>query len=226
MDPVGGDEAPGLLLMTLVRAAPDRERDDAVRRFRGGLRAALGSADGSAAGYDVVPDANDRWTGGGIDLVAFATPGGRDAAAPLVVGAKADLPADPAVSFRAFAVEDNVVRPSPAEGVHLFSSGAMADGFDRPAWQARWRAHAALLDATTTFSSHLTGYVQHHGVDTATAARLGLDDTHGVAHMTYRSVEEQAFALSLPEYLEVLRPDEDQFVARHRGMRVHVARTE
>jgi hypothetical protein len=102
----------------------------------------------------------------------------------------------------------------------------MADGFDRTTWQARWRQHAELLDATPGFSAHLAGYVQHHGVDAATAARLGLDDTHGFAHMTYRSIEDQAVALARPEYRDVLRPDEDQFLSRRRGMRVRVARSD
>lgn len=218
------DRTDALLLLTLVRSvAPDAAVDDAVRQFRSGLREVLGTGGTAVTAYDVVADANDRWTGGGIDHVAFESSEARDRAATAVAGLRADVPPDPTVSFRAYAVKDNLVRPSPVAGLHLFSSGGMAVGFDRPSWQARWRAHAHLIDTTPAFSPYLTGYVQHHGIDAATAARLGLDDTHGIAHMTYRGAEEQALALALPEYLEVLRPDEDEFVSRDRGMRVRVA---
>jgi hypothetical protein len=216
-----------LLVFTLVRGtAVDASVEDAVQADRAGLRSAIRSGSTDLVAYDVVAGIDERWVGGGIDVVLFATLHDLAGGAASVAAIRGAVPTDPSVSFRAFAAVRNVVRPTPADGMHTFSSGGMADGFDRMTWQARWRRHAELLDTTPAFSPFLAGYVQHHGLDTPTAARLGLDDTHGIAHMTYRSVEEQAAALALPEYQDVLRPDEDQFISRRRGMRVRVSRAD
>jgi EthD domain len=211
-----------LLVFTLVRGpAIDAEIDEAVRDHRAVLRRAL-RVGADAMAYDVVPDPGERWVAGGVEVVTYATDEALARAMPSIARARSSLPAVASVSFRAFATERHAVRGPPVEGIHTFSSGGMATGFDRPRWQARWREHARLLDTTPGFSASLTGYVQHHGIEPGGAAALGLDDTHGIAQMTYPSAEERAHALVHPEYVGVLRPDEDQFVARDRGMRVFV----
>jgi hypothetical protein len=216
-----------LLLLTLVRGpTPEGGVDEAVRVYRAGLRREVGAAATEVVAYDVVAFAGERWVGGGVDVVSCSSGEALRDAASSIARARAQLPTNASVSFRAIAAERNEVRTPPVAGLHTFSSGGMADGFDRRRWQARWREHARLLDSLPAFSPYLTGYVQYHGVDTVDAAALGVDDTNGIAHMTYRDVEERAHALLLPEYLEVLRPDEDEFVSRTRGMRVFAARAE
>lgn len=212
-----------LLVFTLVRGpAIDRQLEEAVRNHRSALRREVRVGSVDVVTYDVDPNAGERWLAGGVEVVTYGTDEALVRAMPSVARSRASLPAIPSVSFRAFAAEPNVVRVPTAGGIHTFSSGGMAAGFDRGQWQARWREHARLLDTTSGFSASLIGYVQHHGVEPARAAALGLDDTHGIAQMTYRSTEERTRALVHPEYLAVLRPDEGQFVSRDRGMRVHV----
>jgi EthD domain-containing protein len=216
-----------LLVFTLVRGpATEPDVGEAVRAHRAALRRELRAGSGEAVAYEVVGDPGDHWIDGGVDVVTGAVGDTLAAAVASIARARAQVPSSDAVSFRAFATERNEVRTPPVDGLHTFSSGGMAEGFDRLGWQARWREHARLLEATPEFSRFLTGYVQYHGVDPARARALGVDDTHGIAQMTYRSAEERARALSHREYVEVLRPDEDEFVSRTRGMRVFVSRAE
>jgi hypothetical protein len=215
---MGNEGTHALLLLTLVRTDRDAGPAEAIGRFR----VDLGSRFAEVASYDVIAD--DRWSGGGIDVVPFGTRGELAAGAATAATLRSRVPGYPAVSFRSFAVEVHEVRSPPVRGVHVFSSGGMAEGFDRMSWQARWRAHAALLTTTPTFAPYLQGYLQYHGVDADSATAWGVDDIHGIAHMTFRNLDDRATALELPEYANVLRPDEDQFVSRSRGMRVFASR--
>jgi hypothetical protein len=38
--------------------------------------------------------------------------------------------------------------------------------------------------------------------------------------MTYATADDREFALNLPDYIHVLKADEDRFVTRDRGLRV------
>jgi hypothetical protein len=220
-----------LLVFTLVRegsvhSGPPAGAADAADQYRSSLRSEL---DGTGpfqdlAAYDVIPGANARWAGGGIDVVIYREPGGLEAAMSVVIPSRAALPADHAFSCRAFLARERPVRTPPWEGVHGFSSGRAPAGFDRRQWQQRWRAHTSVLAAAPAFAEHLRGYSQFHGLDTTTAAGLGADDIDGIAHMTYASLEDRTAALRSPEYLEIVRPDEDQFVARDHGVSVLVSR--
>jgi EthD domain len=222
-----------LLLFTLVRGGSVHGGDaaaagapDAADQYRSSLRSEL---DGiwpfrGLAAYDVIPGANARWAGGGIDVVVYRELGDLEAAMSVVVASRDALAADHGFSCRAFLARERPVRTPPWAGVHGFSSGRAPAGFDRRQWQQRWRAHTSVLAAAPAFAEHLRGYSQFHGLDASTAARLGADDIDGIAHMTYASLEDRTAALQSAEYLEIVRPDEDQFVARDHGVSVLVSR--
>jgi EthD domain len=158
-----------------------------------------------------------------VDVAIYLELGDLEMAATVVDTCRRDMPTDGSFSVRSFAARELEVRAAASAGVHGFSTGTAPEGYDRRRWQQRWRAHAALLDTTPTFSRYLKGYTQYHGLDAVTVARLGADGVDGVAHMAYGSLEDRAVALQLPEYLDVLRSDEDQFVDRNHGVSILVS---
>jgi hypothetical protein len=210
-----------LVAMALTRsdcsAADTAAISDAFRRLAEVLMAA-----GPATlmrSFDVIPGATGPWTGGGVDVIYYRTIAELEAAALAAVEVRADLPAL-GPSLRLYGTRTwPVLTPGP-EGVHLFAQGHFLPEFSREAGQARWKDHARLMVRTQWFAEQLLGYTQFDGLPAATAARLGLNDTNGIAHIATTSVDARLLSRTLPEYVDVLQPDERQFMAPGRGMRV------
>ena len=88
-----------LLVFTLVRegsvhSGPPAGAADAADQYRSSLRSEL---DGTGpfqdlAAYDVIPGANARWAGGGIDVVIYREPGGLEAAMSVVIPSQLPCP--------------------------------------------------------------------------------------------------------------------------------------
>jgi hypothetical protein len=174
--------------------------------------------------FEVIPGVAGPWTGGGVDVTYYRTTAELEAAALAARGARRDLPPrGPSVRLYGTRVWP-VLTPGP-EGVHLFAQGHFLPEFSRSAGQARWKDHARLMVRTQWFGEQLLGYTQFDGLPAATAARLGLTDTNGIAHIATTSVDARMQSRTLPEYVDVLQPDERQFMAPGRGMRVFTVET-
>lgn len=176
--------------------------------------------------YDVDRSGRDPWDSGGVDVLLAGTDRAEfERLARHVVAAADRLSADDGVGYRTYGVRRNSVRPAPHAGVHVFSRGGLEVEGGREAWQARWRQHIDLISEAVEYEPHLLGYEQYHGIAAEQADVLGLDDANGIAHMTYASVDDMDLALSLPDYLAVLRADEERFVNRRGGVRIITTRS-
>jgi hypothetical protein len=215
-----------LVAMALTRSGDSAADTAAISEARSRLAEALTVAgpDALTRSFDVIPGAPGPWAGGGVDVIYYRTIAELEAAA-LAVGAVRPGRPGQGPALRLFGTRTwPVLTPGP-EGVHLFAQGHFLPGFSREAGQARWKDHARLMVCTRWFAEQLLGYTQFDGLPAATAARLGLSDTNGIAHIATASVDARLQSRTLPEYLDVLQPDERQFMAPGRGMRVFTAET-
>jgi hypothetical protein len=204
------------------KLARDDESTEEIAEHRRGLRQAMTAHGGvdEVASYESLPGAGNPWMGG-VDIVLFSAEAAFDAAAAEVGRQRRRFSPSRVYGAKRFAV-----RPCPVDGVHTFARGGLEIATTRDEWQAYWRGHhAEIIETATEYAPYLKGYEQYHAVPTQRAASLGLDDTNGVAHMTYASTADREHALALPDYISVLRADEDRFVNRNGGMRVFARRT-
>lgn len=89
-------------------------------------------------------------------------------------------------------------------------------GMEPEAFSRYYRdVHAPLIMSATGFSRHLTGYVQHHAIDRGhpVAALFGVSgDYDAVAALSFASADDMRRAFEEPDYLNIVRPDEPNFV--------------
>ena len=89
-------------------------------------------------------------------------------------------------------------------------------GLSREEFSRYYRdTHGPLIRSATGFARHLVNYVQFHALDSATpiAALFGASgDYDGVAALTFASEEAMTQAFAEPDYLNIVRPDEPNFV--------------
>lgn len=89
-------------------------------------------------------------------------------------------------------------------------------GMSREAFSRYYRdTHAPLIRSASGFSRHLIDYVQHHalGPEAPISDLFGAGgDYDAVAALTFASVEAMRSAFEEPDYLNIVRLDEPNFV--------------
>ncbi len=224
-DPSGG--APSLLVFTLVHGgAPATKRlSEAGEQRRAQLFDALSRSTAlrSATRLAVVPDpAADVWSGGSVDVIAYASDEDVLAGLRLVSALTLGRTPIPRLSTHAFGARKITVKP-PVTGANLFqfSMGAVVPGKSRSEWQRHWLGtHAKLIDAAPVFMEQLNGYSQYHLLDPSLTGEAGTAEVHGIAQMNWTSFENMTSAYALPDYRAVLRTDEDNLIFKGRGTRI------
>jgi uncharacterized protein (TIGR02118 family) len=96
--------------------------------------------------------------------------------------------------------------------VKLIVCAVRKAGLSHEEFATYWRErHAPLVRSVPEFTRHVRRYVQCH-IATATVPLAAAGDYDGVAELWFDDVEALAAAFAEPRYLEVIRPDELEFV--------------
>jgi hypothetical protein len=226
---------PALLLFNLVRRtlAADGNWRDEIARYRTGVLDALAKVaePGSCAHFSVLEtdadlayegfDATRSWGGGSVDVIEFASVDDLLLAYETVLRTQRHRAPEPSWSSHAYAARAFAVRPpGPEAAFRQFSIGGSLPSRTRSEWQQLWREHAKKIPEASAFEGYLKSYVQYHLLAESMSGELGSPDMHGIAHMGWTSAEEMDFALSLPDYLSILRTDENNLISKRRVARV------
>ena len=86
----------------------------------------------------------------------------------------------------------------------------------REEFRRYWRTiHGPLVASVPEFTRHLMGYSQYYIAQNSPALYFPLGafaDYDGVASLKFHSEEDMAAALAEPRYLEIIKPDERNFI--------------
>jgi hypothetical protein len=161
------------------------------------------------------------WTGGSVDVLSYPSIDGLLGAYETVLRAERHRAPRPTWSVQAFATRAFSVRPHGHEArLRHFSIGGAIANTTRAAWHQVWHAHGDKIAGAPTFETYLKGYTQYHLLDEPATREVGPPDTHGISHTGWASVAEMNLAMSLPDYVAVIRTDENNLISKQHVVRV------
>jgi uncharacterized protein (TIGR02118 family) len=89
-------------------------------------------------------------------------------------------------------------------------------GLSTEAFQKHWReVHGPLVRSVPEFMRHVRKYIQYHVISAEDMSQKTVGhaaDYDGIAALTFDSPEAIETAFSEPRYLELIRPDEGNFI--------------
>jgi EthD domain len=117
-------------------------------------------------------------------------------------------------SMKLFATE-NIVIDGPREGIKFLALARRAPGVDVHQFQRYWvDVHARKVRKNREFRQHARRYVQHHVMPETVQAPAGLVPYDGIVELWFDSIPGAIAAFSSKSYLDALRTDEHNFVAK------------